>query len=410
MSNCFVSADILLPDFNKVSGEKWAVVACDQFTSQPEYWEKAAEIVGDEPSALNLILPEAYLNKQDILMPKISVYMKEYCKNILELHANTYIYIERCQSDGKIRHGLVGAVDLECYDWRAGSITPVRATEGTVPERIPPRVVIRRQASVELPHIMLLIDDVEKKVIESLSDKKDNLTLAYDFDLMLGGGHISGWFVEGDNANYISETLTDLFNKNNCNMNIAVGDGNHSLATAKTVYEQLKQEIGEAALTHPARYALAELVNIHDEALEFEPIYRIVSGTDVDKFICEFKEYCSNLNGNADAQRIEYVYGDVCGEMRVSHPANQLAVGTVQTFLDTYVKCHPECEVDYIHGEDNVKSLAQKEGTVGLLFSGMKKSELFPSVVSDGSLPRKTFSMGHAEDKRYYVEARKIVL
>jgi len=410
MSNCFVSTDILLPDFNKVSGEKWAVVACDQFTSQPEYWEKAAEIVGDEPSALNLILPEAYLNKQDILMPKISVHMKEYCKNILELHANTYIYIERCQSDGKIRHGLVGAVDLECYDWRAGSTTPVRATEGTVPERIPPRVVIRRQASVELPHIMLLIDDVEKKVIESLSDKKDNLALAYDFDLMLGGGHISGWFVEGDNANYISEMLTDLFNKNNCNMNIAVGDGNHSLATAKTVYEQLKQEIGEAALTHPARYALAELVNIHDEALEFEPIYRIVSGTDVDKFICEFKEYCSNLNGNADAQRIEYVYGDVCGEMRVSHPANQLAVGTVQAFLDTYVKCHPECEVDYIHGEDNVKSLAQKEGTVGLLFAGMKKSELFPSVVSDGSLPRKTFSMGHAEDKRYYVEARKIVL
>ena len=410
MNHCFRSANILLPDFEKVDAHRWALVACDQFTSQPEYWEKAAEIVGDEPSALNLILPEAYLNKQEILMPKISVHMKEYCKNILELHANTYIYIERCQSDGKIRHGLVGAVDLECYDWRAGSITPVRATEGTVPERIPPRVVIRRQASVELPHIMLLIDDVEKKVIESLSDKKDNLALAYDFDLMLGGGHISGWFVEGDNANYISETLTDLFNKNNCNMNIAVGDGNHSLATAKTVYEQLKQEIGEAALTHPARYALAELVNIHDEALEFEPIYRIVSGTDVDKFICEFKEYCSNLNGNADAQRIEYVYGDVCGEMRVSHPANQLAVGTVQAFLDTYVKCHPECEVDYIHGEDNVRALAHKEGTVGLLFAGMKKSELFPSVVSDGSLPRKTFSMGHAEDKRYYVEARKIVL
>ena len=193
-------------------------------------------------------------------------------------------------------------------------------------------------------------------------------------------------------------------------MHIAVGDGNHSLATAKTVYEQLKQEIGQAALSHPARYALAELVNIHDDALEFEPIYRIVSGADVEKFICEFKEYCLNLNGRAATQRIEYIYGDVLGEIMVSHPENQLAVGTVQTFLDAYVKNHPECEVDYIHGEDYVKALAQKQGTVGLLFAGMGKSELFPSVVSDGSLPRKTFSMGHAEDKRYYIEARKIVL
>ena len=409
MSNCFVSADILLPDFDKVSGEKWAVVACDQFTSQPEYWEKAAEIVGDEPSALNLILPEAYLNRQDALLPKISEHMLQYCNDVFELHKNTYIYIERRQSDGKIRHGLVGAVDLECYDWHAGSETSVRATEGTVPERIPPRVVIRSQASVELPHVMLLIDDVNREVIESLSDKKDALTLAYDFDLMLGGGHISGWFVDGANADYIDEKLAELFD-NQGDMHIAVGDGNHSLATAKTVYEQLKQEIGQAALSHPARYALAELVNIHDDALEFEPIYRIVSGTDAEKFICEFKDYCFNLNGSAETQRIEYIYGDVIGEIMVSHPANQLAVGTVQTFLDAYVKNHPECEVDYIHGEEYVKALAQKKGTVGLLFAGMGKSELFPSVVSDGSLPRKTFSMGHAEDKRYYIEARKIVL
>ena len=300
-------------------------------------------------------------------------------------------------------------MDLECYDWRAGSKTSVRATEGTVPERIPPRVVIRSQASVELPHVMLLIDDVNKKIIESLSEKKDALALAYDFDLMLGGGHISGWFVDGDNADCIDEKLAELFGNQGA-MHIAVGDGNHSLATAKTVYERLKQEIGQAALSHPARYALAELVNIHDDALEFEPIYRIVSGADAEKFICEFKEYCLNLNGRAATQRIEYIYGDVLGEIMVSHPENQLAVGTVQTFLDAYVKNHPECAVDYIHGEDYVKALAQKNGTVGLLFAGMGKSELFPSVVSDGSLPRKTFSMGHAEDKRYYIEARKIVL
>lgn len=409
MANCFVSADILLPDFNKVSGEKWAVVACDQFTSQPEYWEKAANIVGDEPSALNLILPEAYLNQQDALMPKISAHMVDYCNDVLELHPGTYIYVERVQSDGKIRHGLVGAVDLECYDWHAGSTTPVRATEGTVPERIPPRVVIRRQASVELPHIMLLIDDINKNVIESLAGKKGELSLAYDFDLMLGGGHVSGWFVDREEAAVIDEKLARLF-EDQGDMHIAVGDGNHSLATAKTVYEQLKQEIGEAALTHPARYALAELVNIHDDALEFEPIYRIVIGTDSERLIDEFKEYSLALNGNADEQCVQYIYGDVEGKVIVAHPESQLAVGTVQAFLDTYVKKHPECEVDYIHGEDNVKALAQKSGTVGLLFAGMGKAELFPSVVSDGSLPRKTFSMGHAEDKRYYIEARKIVL
>ncbi len=408
MSNCFFAADILLPDFEKVDGTKWAVVACDQFTSQPEYWENAREIVGDAPSALDLILPEAYLDRQDQLLPHISDNMEEYCKSVLKCHKDTYIYIERVQSNGRVRRGLVGAVDLECYDWHAGSASAIRATEGTVPERIPPRVAIRSKASVELPHIMLLIDDAKKQVIESLSAKKDQLKPAYDFDLMLGGGHISGWFVDGDDAAEIGSRLSALFARQK-GMDIAVGDGNHSLATAKTIYEQLKNDMGDAALTHPDRYALAELVNIHDSALEFEPIYRIVMNVNIKEFIDSFKQYVNKLNGNACPQKIDIVAGDKREAIWVEHPVNSLAVGTVQAFLDEYVKSDRACEVDYIHGEAYVEELAQKPNSVGLLFDGMTKAELFPSVIADGALPRKTFSMGHAEDKRYYIEARKII-
>ena len=408
MSNCFFAADVLLPDFKKIDGTKWAVVACDQFTSQPEYWEKARCIVGNEPSALDLILPEAYLDRQEELLPRISSSMLEYCDSIFTCYKKTYIYIERVQSDGRIRKGLVGAVDLECYDWRAGSTSAIRATEGTVPERIPPRVAIRSKASIELPHIMLLIDDAKKQVIESLAVKKEKLKLAYDFDLMLEGGHISGWFVDGADATEIDDRLGDLFAEQQ-GMDIAVGDGNHSLATAKAIYEQLKKNIGEAALAHPARYALAELVNIHDDALQFEPIYRIVMNVDVDDLVFCFKQYIMELNGEACPQKIEMISEGVKQLAWVQHPVSSLAVGTVQQFLDGYVKCHPECEVDYIHGEANVEALAHKPGAVGFLFEGMTKAELFPSVISDGALPRKTFSMGHAEDKRYYIEARKII-
>ena len=410
MSNCFSAANILLPNFDHISGEKWAVVACDQFTSQPEYWENARYLIGDEPSTLDLILPEAFLDHQSELLPLISQHMENYNKQFLKEYINTYIYVERVQSDGKVRRGLVGAVDLECYDWHADSNTPVRATEGTVPERIPPRVNIRRCASIELPHIMLLIDDINKQVIESLSEKKDTLKLAYDFPLMLGGGHVKGWFVDGNDAAQIDEKLECLFEAQGA-MHIAVGDGNHSLATAKTIYEQLKSELGEEqAKTHPARYALAELVNIHDDALEFEPIYRIVANVDVERLISEFKKYVGALHGEAAQQKIDILVGDHKETVVVDCPENRLAVGTLQKFLDQYIKSDILCEVDYIHGEHNVEVLAQKPNSVGFLFEGMAKSELFPSVISDGSLPRKTFSMGHAEDKRYYIEARKIIL
>lgn len=407
MKPCFVPADILLPDFSNMDGKRWAVVACDQFTSQPEYWEAARRYVGAEPSTLDLILPEAYLDRQDEYLPKIAQHMERYCRELLRLYPQTHIYVERTQADGRVRHGLVGAVDLECYDWRRGADTPIRATEGTVPERIPPRVRIREKALIELPHIMLLLNDAAHEIIEPLGAERDRLPQAYDLELMAGGGHVRGWFVNGARAAQLTEAIAASGSAGG--MTIAVGDGNHSLATAKTVYESLKARIGaEAAATHPARYALAELVNIHDDALDFEPIYRTVSGVEPGLLLNELSAYLKALDGGEAPQRIEYCCRGSRGELLCEHPVSSLTVGTVQSFLDGFVAVHPGCEVDYIHGAENVRRLSDA-GCVGLLFEGMAKNELFRAVELDGALPRKTFSMGHAEDKRYYIEARRIV-
>ncbi len=411
-------ADIYLPDFEKTDGEAWATVACDQFTSQPEYWEKAKARAEGSPSALNVILPEVYLSESEQRIPEINKTMREYLSDVLVCHKNTMIYLERTQSDGRIRHGIIGAVDLEEYDFSRGSESLIRATEGTVLERIPPRVQIRKDAEIELPHIMILIDDEARTVIEPIAAKAEGYEKAYDFDLMLGGGHVRGWFIsEGDidgiNASLSAiatrEAMVEKYGINCAPLLFAMGDGNHSLATAKALYEGLKKRLGvEAAMAHPARYALCEIVNLHDEALEFEPIYRIVFGVEPEKFVSELSEYAKNLCGASEAQTVEYVYGDMRGSIEIPTPECQLTVGTVQEFLDGYVKSCEGAEVDYIHGLEHTYALAQKENTVGLTFSGMEKNQLFRTVICDGALPRKTFSMGHAEDKRYYIEARKI--
>jgi len=413
-----VPADILLPDFDRVDGEKWAVIACDQFTSRPEYWERAGELVGNSPSTLNLILPEYRLADAECVLPKIIACMEEYQGSILREYKDTMIYVERRLPTGGVRRGIVGAVDLECYDWRPGTMTHVRATEGTVPERIPPRVKIRNRAPLELPHIMLLADDPEKQIIEYFASRKEKLVPAYDFDLMLGGGHISAWFVDREGIDHVTREIARLADpglaaqkygvRQEVPLAIAVGDGNHSLATAKAVYEQVKAELGKAALGHPARYALAELVNIHDEALTFEPIFRVVFNTDPTELLGEFKEYCARLFGGAPGQEFRILAGGEEVIVKVEKPEHQLAVGTLQKFLDEYQKEHKEISVDYIHGEAEVLSLASRPRTVGFLYAGMAKDELFKTVICDGSLPRKAFSMGHAEEKRYYVEARKI--
>ncbi len=419
MNRCFKTADVLLPDFKKVSAYRWATVACDQFTSEPEYWEKAETTVGDAPSALRVILPEVYLSEAEERIPKINQTMKEYLADVLTCHKDSAIFVERTQSDGSVRRGLVLAVDLEAYDYKKGATSLIRATEATVVERIPPRVAIRRGADIELPHVMLLIDDPEKTVIEPLVTQCDG-ELAYDTELMLGGGRIRGRFLSEKNkessfsaldalitpeqmsARYGSKSLSPLL--------FAVGDGNHSLASAKAAYEEVKVRLGSAAMDHPARYALVEVVNIHDDALKFEPIYRVMFGVEPLDVLRSLEKYLSSLNGSADAQSFDYVYGEVSGHMDIPHPARQLTVGTLQDFIDGYIAAHTGAEVDYIHGEESVKSLAKRQNAIGFLFSGMSKSELFKTVIFDGALPRKTFSMGHAEDKRYYLEARKITI
>jgi hypothetical protein len=417
MKKPYSSADILLPDFNKIDAKKWAVIACDQFTSEPHYWESAKEFIGGAPSTLDLILPEVYLSETEARIPEINANMEKYLKDILVSHPDSMIYVERVQSDGSVRRGIVMAVDLECYDFRRGADSLIRATEATVIERIPPRVAIRRDAGIELPHVMLLIDDPDRTVIEPLSAESCP-DLAYDTDLMLGGGHVSGRFIGEAAKQQIADALDALITPEAMKKRygdadlapllFAVGDGNHSLATAKTIYEEIKSTLGaEAAADHPARYALVEVVNIHDDSLKFEPIYRVVFNADPEHLLGELRSYLGKLSGTADAQSIEYISATESGRLEVAHPEKQLTVGTLQDFLDGYVKENAGVEVDYIHGVDSVKSLIG-ERSVGFIFDGMSKSELFKTVIYDGALPRKTFSMGHAEDKRYYLECRKI--
>ena len=416
MNKCYKSADILLPDFSVVDAKKWAVVACDQFTSEPHYWEAADREVGDAPSTLRIILPEVYLAETEERIPVINSTMDKYFNELLISHPNSMIYVERVQSDSTVRRGIVMAVDLEAYDFTKGASSLIRATEATVIERIPPRVAIRKDAPIELPHVMLLIDDPDKTVIEPLSAESCP-EIAYSTELMLSGGSIVGRFLSEEAKANVSAALDALITPEAMQKRygdstlapllFAVGDGNHSLATAKTIYENLKTSIGDAALTHPARYALIEVVNIHDEAMKFEPIYRVAFDVDPTDLINELNTYLASLSGDAAPQTIEYICSDKCGTLTAEHPAKQLTVGTLQDFLDSYIASHKGASVDYIHGENSVRSLIS-DTAVGFIFSGMSKSELFKTVIYDGALPRKTFSMGHAEDKRYYLECRKI--
>ena len=417
MKKHFASANILLPDFNKIDGGRWAAVACDQYTSEPQYWEGAAEVVGDSPSTLKIILPEVYLSETEERVPRINAEMEKYLKEVLVSHPDSMIYLERTQRDGVVRRGIVGLIDLEDYDYSRGSESLIRATEGTVLSRIPPRVKIRRDAPIELPHVMLLVDDPEKTVIEPLMGKGE-LDVAYDFDLMCGGGHVKGFFLPETEQDRINEALANLitpekmaerYGENSfAPLLFAVGDGNHSLATAKACYTELKEKLGEEAKKSPARYALCEVVNLHDDALQFEPIYRVVFNVDPIDVINELRKYVEKLKGDAPAQKLTMVSRIFDSEYEIPHPEAQLTVGTLQNFLDRYVEAHPEAEVDYIHGEESLISLARGENALGFIFDGMEKSQLFKTVLCDGALPRKTFSMGHAHDKRYYLECRGI--
>lgn len=405
-NTAFTSCDILLPDIKDMS--KWSVVACDQFTGEPEYWDKTKEIVGGDVSTLNLILPEVYLEDDDVdsKIAEVNKNIDKYLADgVFKELKNAMVYVRRTQSDGKLREGIVGAVDLEKYDYRSGSKSQIRATEATVAERIPPRLKIRRNASVELPHIMILIDDPEKSVIEPLSTS--DLEKLYDFELMQGGGRIEGYLLGEDEISRIDSSLYELSKK--CEMLYAMGDGNHSLATAKEHYEKLKRDNPGADLSnHPARYALCEIVNLHSPALEFEAIHRIVTDVDCDKLIADMTKVLGLSDSAESEQRIRVITPGAEKELYITRPLSKLAVGSLQAFLDSYLKENGG-KIDYIHGDGVLRSLASKENSVGFILEPMKKSELFAAVISDGALPRKTFSMGHAQDKRYYLEAKKIV-
>lgn len=393
MKKYLYPAKILLP---KSEFEKWAVIACDQYTSDPEYWREVEEFVGDAPSTLNLVLPEIYLSDAEKRIKSINSNMKEYLEtdkfNVVD---NSMIYVEReLASNGK-RRGLVGVIDLETYEYEKGKQALVRATEQTVAERIPPRVQIRKDAPLEFPHVLLFIDDPNDTVLGGLQQKKEQMEKAYDFELMKNSGHIEGYFVNSEEFDIVNEQLEALINQG---LLFAVGDGNHSLATAKECYRLNG--------TEESRYALVEVVNIHESAIEFEPIYRVLFNVDKQELISSMKEYLTECD-STEGHRFEVVSADGREELYFK-PISKLPVGTLQTFLDDYLKSHNEAEIDYIHGIDSTVKLSSKDNTVGFIFDGMKKDELFDAVIADGSLPRKTFSMGHADDKRFYIEGRKI--
>lgn len=406
----FFSADILLPDFSKVDGTKWATIACDQFTGEPEYWHAAERLVGDAPSALRLMIPEAFLNETEIRVPLVNGAMKEYLENVLVSYENAMIYIRRTQSDGRVRRGLVGMIDLEDYDYSAGSKSPIRATEGTVLSRIPPRVAVRRDAEIELPHVMMLVNDPDDTIFSGLDTALD---VDYSFPLMLDGGSIDGRFLTKDEIATVQLAVDNLFDRTDPEnpLLFAVGDGNHSLATAKAIYEKNKSELGDAASTHPSRYALVELVNIFDQAIDFEPIYRVVQNVSPEHLLNALESYIihnSNPSLGYESQQIKAIFVDKELTVTVPHPHKKLTVATLQAFLDEYISENPCAEVDYIHGVDSLMALAQKDRSVGFLFDGITKDGFFEAILKDGVFPRKTFSMGHARDKRYYVECRRI--
>ena len=414
----FKRGNILLPKDTDMT--KWSVIACDQYTSEPEYWADVEKIVGNNPSTLNLTLPEIYLEESDVeeRIKKINSNMEELVNSdFFNEYKDSMIYLERTGADGKVREGLIGIVDLEDYSYEKGSQTLIRATEKTVIERIPPRVKVRENASLELPHIMILIDDEKKEIIESLKNKVSENDKLYDFDLMKNGGHVKGYLLNENAMDEVDKSLERLMDKEYFERKydvtdkgvllFAMGDGNHSLATAKACYENLKKKMGEEeALNSKARYALVELVNLHSNALEFEAINRVIFNTNSADLLNKLKEYY-NINKEGNGQKVRVITNNIDEDWYIENPKSNIAVGSIQLFLDEYLS-NNDGKIDYIHGDDVTRELGSKENNVGFIFEAMKKTDLFKTVILDGALPRKTFSMGHANDKRYYLEARKI--
>jgi len=434
--------DILLPKAG-TDLSKWAVIACDQYTSEPAYWDKAAAFIGDAPSTLGLIYPEVYLNEpeaeKNARINRIRATMARYFAQNLFESAEGLVYVERTTS-GKTRKGLIAALDLDNYDYRKGSTTLIRATEGTIIERIPPRVRIREGAPMEIPHIMVLIDDPAGEVIGPLTAGKAKMPKLYDFELMLGSGHLAGYRVADRGLEEgIVRGLAKLadprayaakygLKEGTPVLLYAMGDGNHSLATAKTIWEKTKESAANkvSVMNSPLRYAIVELVNIHDEALFFEPIHRVLFDLAPGRNLIEelkafyggkvrFESSCcpKMMKAAVDKQpgpahRVGLISPEGIGVLEIEPSGSNLPVGTLQNFLDVFLKSKGAREIDYVHGTDIVTTLGEKPGNMGFYLAGMRKTDLFKTVILDGALPRKTFSMGEAWEKRFYMEGRKL--
>jgi Protein of unknown function (DUF1015) len=433
--------DILLPQAG-TDLRCWAVIACDQFTSEPEYWRKVEQFVGQAPSTLNLIYPEVYLGeaRADARIARIREHMHLYLQNQLFVEAPGFVYVERRTGSG-VRKGLMACLDLEHYDFKKGSASLIRATEGTILSRIPPRVKIREGAPLEIPHIMVLIDDGQNTVIGQLTANKEKLQKLYDFELMMGSGSVSGFRVtDGGLERGVISGLQALaepkafaakygLKPGTPVLLYAMGDGNHSLATAKTIWEKTKEKADDkGGVMHlPLRHALVELVNLHDEALVFEPIHRVLFDLAPERnLIGDMERYYRGRFRYSECQgpdeimaivdrqkgsphRIGLVTSAGFGVIEVFDPDSNLPVGTLQDFLDAFMEEKGAREVDYVHGTDPVIRLGSQKGGAGFYLPAMAKSELFKTVILDGALPRKTFSMGEASEKRFYLEARKLV-
>jgi uncharacterized protein (DUF1015 family) len=415
--------EVLLPG-KEVDLQKWAVVACDQFSSERHYWEKVNDIVGESPSTLQLIFPECYLEDSD-KKERVSGIKNAMSKILesgqLESKGYGFVYIERKTRETPLRRGLVAAVDLEHYDY-TGAKSMIRPTEGTILDRLPPRMEVRRGAPLELPHIMVLIDDRNGEVIEKIAAKKDKLPKLYDFDLMLDSGHISGYMVNDD------ESLNSIFNglkkiMSGKELLFAVGDGNHSLATAKATWEELKKNNPEVDMHHPSRYALVEIENIYDDGLVFEPIHRVLFNVDEEHFLARMTETLacemgqpyelssieSQIGYKDGIHQIGYVNADHCTIIKIKNNQEDLSAKVLQDFLDEYLKNHKNVSIDYIHGTDSVFELTRKKENIGFMLPALNKNEFFAAIQNRGNYPRKTFSLGEAEEKRFYVEARRII-
>lgn len=406
----FHSTDVLIP---KTNMEKWSVIACDQFTSQPQYWDKVRNNTEGEVSTINLILPESQIENASLEdIKKINDTMYEYLeKNIFEEYVDALIYVERTLLDGSQRCGIMGAIDLEEYEYVGEKKAAIRATEETVVERIPIRVAIRENAPIEIPHIILLCDDEEEILIKPFATSKNQFRKLYEFDLMEQGGHIVGWLINEEAKEIFMELLKKYEDRirqkyksiDDKPMYFAVGDGNHSLATAKACYEKEKKQT-ENNKSLKSRFAMVELENIHSNALCFEPIHRLISNVDVNNLLSDLEKEV----GAVDGYKVSWYSNNQSGTISLDKSKHYLAIGVLQDFLDKYMK-DKNGTMDYIHGKDAIMELSRKENTVAFILPEIDKRMLFRSIMADGSLPRKTFSIGHAVEKRYYLEARKIL-